>query len=125
MESALDDESKSSRRYTAKARINALLSYFEEAGENWQMAKWTFRVSEWVIKQAGLRVDEDAIISENSPKSVEPQSNDWNCGDQSTAAFSSIPAPFAPFFTSESLFAFGDAFPDPWLENLFGDIFHR
>ncbi|KAJ5621651.1 hypothetical protein N7528_006434 [Penicillium herquei] len=92
-----------------------------KAGENWQMAKWTFRVSEWVVKQAGLRFDEDTITSDDLSKSVEQQPTDWSCGDQSAVAFPSIPAPFAPFFTSESLFAFEDTFPDPWLQNLFGD----
>lgn len=121
METALDEESTSSRKFTAKARINALLAYFQETGENWQMANWTFRVSEWVVKRAGLKMDVGAALSEDISRTSQQQPRNWNSNEHQSSAVTPIPAPLGPFFSSESLFAFGDAFPDPWLQDLFGD----
>jgi hypothetical protein len=45
-------------KIVAKARIHALLSYLRDVGERWCIAKWTSRVSEWVVRRAGLMFTE-------------------------------------------------------------------
>lgn len=121
LENALDEESTPSRKFSAKARINSLLSYFAEAGENWQMAKWTLRVSEWVVKRANLRIDLE------NPQATSPSNTDKEnpiIGQEERnerLANLEWPVPLAPFFANESLLTFSDTIPDPWLHDLFDD----
>lgn len=58
IELALDSSSTHPLRITAKAQIQAGLSYLRDIKENWHSAEWTLRVYEWVVKRAGLSISD-------------------------------------------------------------------
>jgi hypothetical protein len=59
IEIALEQSSSVSQKTTAKSRIHVILSYLRDVGDNWHMARWTFRVSDWVVRRAGLVLNGD------------------------------------------------------------------
>jgi hypothetical protein len=124
IEIALDDESSASRRFTAKAHINALLAYFQESGDNWQIANWTYKVSDWVVQRAGLKMQIDATPSASISEHAQ-QARSWSFNQDENSTSNSdglrIPAPLAPFFSNGASHGFGDVLPEHWFQDFFGD----
>lgn len=58
IEIALDTSTSFAEKMVAKARIHAILTYLDSTGDRWCIAKWTYRVSEWVVRKAGLMLSE-------------------------------------------------------------------
>lgn len=122
LETALSEECAQSRKFAAKARINSLLAYFTEAGESWQMAKWTLRVAEWVVKRADLRMDFDFARTADSLSEPNECPRTFHSDEyESSTNMNRTDLLLAPFFGSDSLFTFGETIPDHWLEDLFSN----
>jgi hypothetical protein len=118
IEIALDVESTASRKLTATARINALLPFFQEAGGSWRIAKWTFKVSEWVVKRAGLlmQVNPDPT---NDEQHQNHRRRDWNPGQQqdNNSQFTRLD----PSISNEVAFSIDDVLPDHWVQDFLGE----
>jgi hypothetical protein len=117
IEIALDKESSVSQRLTSKAHINALLAYFRDAGNNWQIASWTYKVCDWVVKRADLKMQSDSKTFTAMEQAQ--HSRDWGVDQAQTGTFSSSEVPLAPFFHNN--LAFGDTLPEHWFEDFFGE----
>jgi hypothetical protein len=119
IEIALDVESSASRKLTATARINALLPFFQEAGETWRIAKWTYKVSEWVVKRAGLlmQVDSDQASDQHHQNH---RRRDLNSGQQqdNSSGFTRLDPGLSNEAASVSI---DEVLPDHWVQDFLGE----
>lgn len=117
IEIALDTECSPTRKLAAKARINALLPMFQDAGETWRIAKWTFKVSEWVVKRAGLLMGDASDQANNAYNQARPR-RDWNTSQQQDSGSSMLRN--EPGLTNGAPFNIDDVLPDHWLQDFLG-----
>lgn len=120
IEIALDDESTTAQKDLAKARIHATLAYFRDSSDIFPIAKWTLRVSEWVVKRAGLLMKNDsgeANGRQDELQEMNDHSIDKNGNDETSVNT------LDPMLTNESLYSVDHVFPEHWIQAYLGESF--
>lgn len=89
IELALDSTSANPLKTTAKAQIQAGLSYLRNIKGRWNSAEWVLRVFEWVVKRAGLGLTDGNDGCQSTPLNP-PQSSACQNGDGGDSVQQSI-----------------------------------
>lgn len=119
IEIALDQTNEQANKVAAKARIHACLSYLRAMSDSWRIAKWSLRVSEWVVRRAGLALTDVATGSITPANGQADHGIDSGGGQQFGERINDLHT--ASF--DEFNFSVDDVLPDHWMQDFLGESF--
>lgn len=127
IEIALDPVASYTQKLNAKARIHAMLAYLHAISSSWRMAKWTHRVSEWVVRRAGLMLKDEGEPQEEirrRQREQHQQRHDSVHPADATSSSGGQPGVTTDTFQFDTAaFDIDEALPEQWIQDFLGESF--
>ncbi|KAK5400806.1 hypothetical protein LTR06_011227 [Exophiala xenobiotica] len=115
IEIGLDKSTSFAMKIAVKARIHTCLSYLQSMSDHWRIAKWSLRVSNWVVRRSGLGLT-DATTGTNTPANGQAGVSKERAPNDPNAAHDREGSPFTPF-----AFDMDDILMNDWMQDFVGE----